>query len=75
VEATSKVQPVKKKLVRILSYLPIILLGAAGSVVVIDMWHKTQIGQKKSETVRNQHQGSPIDHPSPAGSPARLATP
>ena len=74
-EATSKVQPLKKKLVRFLSYLPIILLGTAGSLVVFDMYHKTQIGQKKSEPLRDEHKSSPNDHPSPSGSPAPSVTP
>lgn len=76
VEATTKVQPLKKKLVRFLSYLPIILLGTAGSLVVFDMYHKTQIGQKPSEPVRNEHKGSsPNDHPAPSGSPVPSVTP
>jgi hypothetical protein len=38
-----------KILVKYLSYLPVILLGVAGTVIVVDMWHITESGRKKPE--------------------------
>jgi hypothetical protein len=64
-----------KKVLSILSYLPIILLGIAGSVVVVDMWQIAGVGRTKVTAVKNEHDGafsvkpSAIKSPTPSGSP------
>ena len=52
----------------ILSYLPIILLGIAGSVVVVDMWHTAEVGRAKVSVAKNEHHGAPTVTPSTVGS-------
>jgi hypothetical protein len=47
-----------KKVLSILSYLPIILLGIAGSAVVVDMWQIAGVGRTKVTAVKNDHDGT-----------------
>jgi hypothetical protein len=63
-----------KKLLSILSYLPIVLLGFGGSLVVFDMWHIAGVGRKKVAVVEHGSDTNPIATPSPE-SPATRATP
>jgi hypothetical protein len=63
-----------KKLLSKLSYLPVVLLGIGGSLVVFDMWHIAEVGRKKVAVVKHGNQTNPIATPSPE-SPATRATP
>jgi hypothetical protein len=64
-----------KKVLSILSYLPIILLGIAGSVVVVDMYHTAEVGRTKVTVIKNEHHGgAPTATPSPVGSAAASPT-
>ena len=47
-----------KKLVKYLSYLPVILLGIGGTVIVVDMWNITKTGRKKPALVKNKEEPS-----------------
>jgi hypothetical protein len=42
-----------RKLLRVLCYLPVILLGIAGLAIVIHMYDITQIGRPKATIVDN----------------------
>jgi hypothetical protein len=74
VSERSEFDPVKKVL-SILRYLPIILLGIAGSVVVVDMYHIAGVGRNKVTVIKNEHHGSPAPTPSPVGSAAASPSP
>jgi hypothetical protein len=64
-----------KKVLSILSYLPIILLGIAGSVVVVDMYRTAEVGRTKVTVIKNEHHGAPTAAPSPVGSAAASPNP
>lgn len=64
-----------KKVLSILSYLPIILLGIGGSVVVVDMWHTAEMGRPKVTVVKNEHDATPTVTPSAVGSAAAVRSP
>jgi hypothetical protein len=55
---------------RFVSYLPIILLGIGGSVVVFDMWHTTGMGRKKVTVVKNEPDAGGTASPSASGESA-----
>jgi hypothetical protein len=63
-----------KKLLRVLAYLPIILLGIVGSVVVVDMWHIAGVGRQKASVANKQRYGDPTVTPSPSRSAAATVT-
>lgn len=63
-----------KKLLRVLAYLPIVLLGITGSVVVVDMWHIAGVGRQKASVANKQRNGNAIVTPSPSRSPAAAVT-
>ena len=48
-----------KKLVKYLSYLPVILLGVGGTVIVVDMWNIAKTGRKKPALVKNHNKPEP----------------
>jgi hypothetical protein len=64
-----------KKMLSILSYLPIILLGIGGSVVVVDMWRTAGVGRAKVTVVKNEHDAAPTVTPSAVGSAAAVRSP
>ena len=64
-----------KKVLRILSYLPIILLGIAGCVVVVDMWHIAGVGRTKVTAVKDDHDGTLTVKPSGVKSPTASGSP
>ena len=64
-----------KKVLSILSYLPIILLGIAGSAVVVDMWHIAGVGRKKVTVLKNEHNGAPTVTPAAVGSASAVGSP
>lgn len=64
-----------KKAFSILSYLPIILLGIGGSVVVLDMWHTAGVGRTKATLVKDNQEAAPTVTPSPVGRAATMRSP
>jgi hypothetical protein len=64
-----------KKVLSILSYLPIILLGIAGSVVVVDMWQIAGVGRTKVTAVKDDHDGALSAKPSGVKSPTPSVSP
>jgi|GEM_PF-4590368 hypothetical protein len=44
-----------KKLLKYLPYLPVILVGIGATVVVVHMWHVTEIGRAKVGGSRRSH--------------------
>jgi hypothetical protein len=74
VSERSEFDPVKKVL-SILSYLPIILLGIGGAVVVVDMYNTAEVGRTKVTVIKNDQHGAPTVTPSPAASGAVSPSP
>jgi hypothetical protein len=64
-----------KKVLTFLRYLPIILLGIAGSVVVVDMWRIAGVGRSKVAIANDEHDGDPTVTPTPVRSAAAVRTP
>jgi hypothetical protein len=64
-----------KKILSILCYLPIILLGIAGSVVVVDMWQIAGVGRTKATAVKNEHDGAFSEKPPAIKSPTAPGRP
>ncbi|MGA7130029.1 MAG: hypothetical protein WBZ19_27190 [Chthoniobacterales bacterium] len=62
-----------KKLLSILSYLPIIVLGVAGCIIVVDMWQIAGVGRNKVTVVDNERDGVTTGKPSVTVSPAPAA--
>ena len=58
-----------KKLVKYLSYLPVILLGIGGTVIVVDMWNITEKGRKKPALVKNKPEPSVQAFKKPSAGP------
>lgn len=58
-----------KKLIRYFAYLPVILLGIGGTVIVADMWNITKTGRKKPALVKGKNKPAPsvqaLQKPSP----------
>ena len=58
-----------KKLLSLLSYVPVILVGILGAYIVFHMWQLTEIGRgasagRKKEQAEKHAQGSPEGSPS-----------
>jgi hypothetical protein len=58
-----------KKLIRYLAYLPVILLGIGGTVIVVDMWNITKTGRKKSALVKGKNKPAPSEQTLQKSSP------
>ncbi|MFY9987755.1 MAG: hypothetical protein WAK31_23560 [Chthoniobacterales bacterium] len=56
-----------RKVLRVLCYLPVILLGIAGVVILIHMYDITEIGRPKATVVDNADAPGKSKKPTPRG--------
>jgi hypothetical protein len=62
-----------KKLLKFLCYLPIVLLGIIGSVIVIDMWHIAGVGRTRVTNTKRHDGFDPNLGHTPGSGPAKAS--